>query len=169
MIKIRLYTICNVVEDEVHFLCQCHKYENQRKTLYDSLKDSNILLSLDSSRTFFELMTNDNKIVMKAVGKFIKECSVTWVLKRYLILHSKLLVVYSVTDADSRVREYCVCMCVSVWKEVGFVHNMFVVICHWFAYNPNDGYICARKYILFYSPHYKSDAYRCWFLQHVSA
>ena len=24
--------------------------------------------------------------------------------------------------------EYCVCMCVSVWKEMGFVHNVFVII-----------------------------------------
>ena len=69
--------ICNVVEDEFHFLCQCHKYASQRKTLYDSLEDSNILLSLDSSKTFFELMTNDNKTVMKAIGKYIKECSIT--------------------------------------------------------------------------------------------
>ena len=40
-------TICNIVEEEVYFLCQCHKYASQKKTLYDSLKDSNILLSLD--------------------------------------------------------------------------------------------------------------------------
>ena len=73
----RLCTICNVVEDEFHFLCQCHKYASQRKTLYDSLEDSNILLSLDSSKTFFELMTSDNKTVMKAIGKYIKECSIT--------------------------------------------------------------------------------------------
>ena len=33
----RLYTICNVVEDDVHFLCQCLKYASQRKTLSDSL------------------------------------------------------------------------------------------------------------------------------------
>ena len=77
----RLCTIWNVVEDEVHFLCQCHKYASQRKTLYGSLEDSNILLSLDSSRTFVELMTNDNKTVMKAIGKYIKECSITWLLK----------------------------------------------------------------------------------------
>ena len=42
----RLCTICNIVEDEMHFLCQCHKYASQRKTLNDSLEDSNILLSL---------------------------------------------------------------------------------------------------------------------------
>ena len=44
----------------------------------------------------------------------------------------KQFVIYSVTDADFiiRVCEYCACMCVSVWKEVGFVHNVFVVICH---------------------------------------
>ena len=53
------------------------KYARQRKTLYDSLEDSNILLSLDSSKTFFELMTSDNKTVMKAIGKYIKECSIT--------------------------------------------------------------------------------------------
>ena len=63
----------NVVEDEFYFLCQCHKYASQRKTLYDSLEDSNVLLSLDSSKTFFELMTSDNKTVMKAIGKYIKE------------------------------------------------------------------------------------------------
>ena len=77
----RLCTICNVVEDEIHFLWQCHKYASQRKTLYDSVEDSNVLLSLDSSRTFVELMTNDNKTVMKAIGKYIKECSITWLLK----------------------------------------------------------------------------------------
>ena len=55
----------------------CHKYASQRKTLYDSLEDSNILLCLDSSKTFFELMTSDNKTVMKAIGKYIKECSIT--------------------------------------------------------------------------------------------
>ena len=42
----RLCTICNIVEDEMHFLCQCHKYASQRKTRNDSLEDSNILLSL---------------------------------------------------------------------------------------------------------------------------
>ena len=73
--------------------------------------------------------------------------------KWYLILQSKPFVIYSVTDADFiiHVCGYCVCMRVSVWKEVGFVHNVFVVICHWFAYNPYDGYICAIKFILFYS------------------
>ena len=154
------------VEDEVYFLCQRHKNGSRRKTLYDSLKNSNILLSLDSVWTFFELMTNNNKTVKKAISKYIKECSIIiWVLKWYLILQSNPLVVYAVTDADfiKHVCEYCVCICVSVWKGIplpnthththtgmGFVH-MFVV-CHWFAYNPYDGYICNKIYcILFYN------------------
>ena len=75
-------------------------------------------------------MTNDNKTTMKAIGKYIKECSIKWVLKWYLLLQSKPLVVYSVTDADftKHVREDCVSMRVSIWKGVGFVHNVFVVI-----------------------------------------
>ena len=33
----RICTTCNVVEDEIHFLCQCYKYASQKKILYDSL------------------------------------------------------------------------------------------------------------------------------------
>lgn len=73
----RLCNVCNVVEDEVHFMCQCQKYSSQRKTLYDSLKHSNISICLDSYKTFIELMTNDKKDVTIAIGKYIKECCIT--------------------------------------------------------------------------------------------
>ena len=73
----RLCISCNKIEDEVHFLCQCQKYENQRKILYDKLTDFKIISRMDSNKTFLSLMKNRDKHVMNAVGKFIQECNIT--------------------------------------------------------------------------------------------
>ena len=73
----RLCISCNNIEDEVHFLCQCQKYENQRKLLYDKLTDFKIISRIDPNKTFLSLMKNRDKHVMNAVGKFIQECNIT--------------------------------------------------------------------------------------------
>ena len=73
----RLCNACNTTEDEMHFLCQCQEYESQRKLLYDNLKDTNTFPSIDPTKTFLDLMTNDDKNLIKAVGKYIQDCSVT--------------------------------------------------------------------------------------------
>ena len=48
----------------------------QRKILYDNLKDTSIFPSIDQTKTFLELMTNDDKNVIKAVGKYTQDCSI---------------------------------------------------------------------------------------------
>lgn len=80
------------------------------------------------------IMTNDIKNVMKAIDKYIKKCFIIrglkFVSKWYLILQSKPLFVYSVTDANfiKHVHEYCVCMCVSVWKGLFIMYLLLYVI-----------------------------------------
>ena len=68
----RVCNACNTVEDEMHFLCQCQKFESQRKILYDNIYkyfyDTNTFPSIDPTKTFLDLMTNDDKTVIKAVG-----------------------------------------------------------------------------------------------------
>ena len=57
--EVRLCISCNNIEDEVHFLCQCQKYENQRKRLYDKLDtDFKIISRIDPNKTFLSLMKN---------------------------------------------------------------------------------------------------------------
>ena len=47
----RFCNACNIIEVEMHFLCQCQKYESQRKILYDNLKDTNTFPSIDPTKT----------------------------------------------------------------------------------------------------------------------
>lgn len=49
----RLCNVCNTVEDEIHFLCQCQKHEQQRNVLFDILKYSNIFPCVDPTETFY--------------------------------------------------------------------------------------------------------------------
>ena len=70
----RLCILCNNIEDEVHVLSKCQKYENQRKILYDKLTDFKIISRIDPNKTFFSLMKNRDKHMMNAVGKFIQCC-----------------------------------------------------------------------------------------------
>ena len=60
----RLCITCNKIEDEVHFLCQCQKYENQRKILYDKLTDFKTISRIDPDELFISLMTNCDRIVI---------------------------------------------------------------------------------------------------------
>ena len=79
--EVRLCNACNTIEDEMHFLCQCQKYESQRKILYDNLKDTNTFPSIDLTKTFLDFMTNDDNNVIKAVSKYIQDCSITYMLQ----------------------------------------------------------------------------------------
>ena len=75
-IEDRLCLLCNTIEDEVHFLVKCRKYENQRSLLYDNLMDKQTISVNDPDKTFINLMTNKDTDVIKAVGKYINECNI---------------------------------------------------------------------------------------------
>ena len=51
----RLCNHCNVIEDEIHFLFECKKYEDIRKDMFKTINDTNLVLgnSLKEKLTSF--------------------------------------------------------------------------------------------------------------------
>ena len=45
--------------------------------MYDSINDTNLKISTDPNTTFFDLMTTQDINVLKAVEKFLQDCSIT--------------------------------------------------------------------------------------------
>jgi len=66
----RLCNVCNSgdIEDEIHFLCKCQKYVEERKDLYDYL-----MSKVDGFDTFndHEILCNVQKYHQKALSKFV--------------------------------------------------------------------------------------------------
>ena len=52
----RLCTICNEVEDEIHFLVSCTLYSNERYALYRKIELDNIIANSEPSIIFCYLM-----------------------------------------------------------------------------------------------------------------
>ena len=93
-IEDRLCLSCNTVEGEVHFLVKCRKYENQRSLLYMILlRMSKQTFSVnDPDKTFLNLVTNKDTVVIKAVGKYINECNIYINIKNSLSSYSNSLI-----------------------------------------------------------------------------
>ena len=72
----RLCGSCNVVENEIHFLCECNKYDIFRLKMLDNISASNIS-PLDHERTFIKLMTSSDINIIKAIANFVHECQTT--------------------------------------------------------------------------------------------
>ena len=53
----RLCNSCNMIEDEIHILMQCNKYETFRKKMFDSINATDSVLGTDHERNFIKLMT----------------------------------------------------------------------------------------------------------------
>jgi hypothetical protein len=71
-IKDRLCDKCKVVEDELHFLTVCNKYETMRGELYS--KVVNVMpefSTMDINRKFVFLTCNENQQILTWVGKFL--------------------------------------------------------------------------------------------------
>ena len=65
-IEERLCQICNndVVEDEIHFICNCPSYIDQRERLYRDISSKNELFSLLSDKEkFVYIMKNEVKVL----------------------------------------------------------------------------------------------------------
>lgn len=72
----RLCISCNIIEDEVHFLCHCKKYEASRLQMFDTIKTTDFKPSSDHTETFLGLMKSADLSIIKAVANFIQECQI---------------------------------------------------------------------------------------------
>ena len=60
------------IEDEQHFVTKCPLYSEERKHLYKSLRNnSKFFDSLNTDQKFIFIMTNEDKNVMRQLGKFV--------------------------------------------------------------------------------------------------
>ena len=72
----RKCNMCNLdtVENEVHFIAQCPKYDHLRTHLLNSMAHLPNITQLSHENLTIWLLTNEDKFICKAVGKFIYEC-----------------------------------------------------------------------------------------------
>ena len=73
----RLCDSCNVVDNEVHFLCECNKYDAMRKKMFDNIIVTDIVQGIDHENTFIKLMSNSDKNITKAIANFVHDCGIT--------------------------------------------------------------------------------------------
>jgi len=68
----RLCPNCGVIEDEEHFLVHCEIYRSDRNIMYSKiLTQYGDFRNLNPNNKFIFLMTNNDPIVLNALGKFV--------------------------------------------------------------------------------------------------
>ena len=70
----RICKLCNsgVVEDEIHFLCDCPIYSEERRNLYSkAINSNNTFENLDSFDKFVYLMGNHERAVISFLPKAV--------------------------------------------------------------------------------------------------
>ena len=73
----RLCDSCNIIENEIHFLCKCNKYNSLRKKMFDSINAIDVVHDSDNEHTFINLMTSSDKNITKALATFVQDCEIT--------------------------------------------------------------------------------------------
>ena len=73
----RLCDSCNIIENEIHFLCKCNKYNSLRRKMFDSINAIDVVHDSDNEHTFINLMTSSNKNITKALATFVQDCEIT--------------------------------------------------------------------------------------------
>ena len=61
----RKCTDCNIIEDAVHFFCDCNKYNNSREKLY-----------LELGNKLINILTSKKYGVIKPVCRYLYECNI---------------------------------------------------------------------------------------------
>ena len=73
----RICTLCNVLDDEPHFLISCKKYDSKRAEMLTKLKKGIIVKYFENKNEkdkYIYLLTNKNPSIIEPVASFIYEC-----------------------------------------------------------------------------------------------
>ena len=73
----RLCDSFNVVENEIHILCECKKNDTLRLKMFDTINASDFVLRIDYKKTFITLMTSTDKKIITAIADFVNDCQIT--------------------------------------------------------------------------------------------
>ena len=66
--------ICNVVEDEAHFLLSCNLFISERQRLYNSLNLQEVAYNMNNSELILCLLGTNDQRHLELVGQFIYAC-----------------------------------------------------------------------------------------------
>ena len=72
----RLCNICDVVEDEVHALCKCKKFDTFRQQMYLIIKKK-LNICKPENEILIDMLTSTDIDILKAVGSFIHNAGIT--------------------------------------------------------------------------------------------
>ena len=73
--RICKFCYLNTIEDEVHFLCNCSAYHNERQLFFKYIVDSApSFRTLDDLAKLIWLMTCEDDIVINALADFVYKC-----------------------------------------------------------------------------------------------
>ena len=68
----RLCSQCNMVEDEIHFLCVCKKHEQLRENLFQLVQsECKYFLRMSAKDKFVFIMSSKSPAILKALAQFI--------------------------------------------------------------------------------------------------
>ena len=95
-----------MIEDEIHFLMQCNKYDTLRKNIFDSINATDIVLGSDHESFFIKLLACSDSNIFKAT--FVHD---------YYITHKCFIVCM------------CECECVCMKIHIVFVHCICSMYC----------------------------------------
>ena len=67
----RLCTTCKVIEDEIHVICQCTKFQMSRNQMNQLITQKKINMNKTDKEIFFDILTSSYIDVLKAVDFFL--------------------------------------------------------------------------------------------------
>ena len=73
----RLCNICNVLEDEFHFFCDCSKYTDLRNKMFQIMAALNNHSFGSKKEQFIKLMASTDDTILKSIGLFVSECNIS--------------------------------------------------------------------------------------------
>ena len=72
----RLCNTCDLIEDEIHALCKCKKFDTLRQQMYLIVKRKLNICKTDNE-IFIDMLTSTDIDILKAVGSFIYNAGIT--------------------------------------------------------------------------------------------
>ena len=73
----RLCNICNVLEDEIHFFCDCSKYTDLRNKMFQNMAALNNHSFESKKEQFIKIMASIDDTILKSIGLFVSECNIS--------------------------------------------------------------------------------------------
>ena len=72
----RLCNSCNKIDDEIHLLCKCVKYQSLRNNMFDNIyKSFNVVMSIRGRVIIIMTSTEENTV--KSLGLFVALCDIS--------------------------------------------------------------------------------------------